>query len=97
MSSDYFIGSTPATPRSYSKKELDALYNNMRMETVIDSAIISRENSDREMLISSRPQSGNDITCSAATTEDGAHVLGVGGDVIIGIQLFYLHCRSFFN
>ena len=92
MSSDYFI-EVLCNASFLRKKELDALYNNMRMETVIDSTIISRENSDREMLISSRPQSGNDITCSA--TEDGAHVLGVGGDVMV--FSLYLHCRSFFN
>ena len=81
MSSDYFIGSVPATPTSaYSGKDLDTLCNNIRMETIIDSTIISRENS-REMLVSSRPQSSNDVKMYEG---DGSDVLGTAGDVIVG-------------
>ena len=82
MSSDYFIGSAPVTPTTAcSNKDLDATYNT-RMETIIDSTIISRENGT-EMLISSRPHSDNDITMVPG---DGSDVLGTAGDVIIGIN-----------
>ena len=98
MSSDYFIGSVPTTPTTaYSNAELDKLYKDDRMETIIDSAIISRENSG-EMLVSSKLQEDHDLS---STLLDDPIMLGTAGDVVVGTSFFYYiraqYCSMFLN
>ena len=85
MSSDYFIGSMPTTPTTaFSNMELDKMYKNNHMETIIDSTIISGENSE-EMFMSSRPQSDHEKIVAEL---DDPILLGTAGDVIVGMNSF---------